>query len=106
MFCRHCGMRQPNHSLKCALFASHSAVKPDENGKLPAYAWPGGYQITYLTRDGLEICPDCANQEDASDPVTDGDVYWEGPAITCDDCGKEIESAYGDPAGDTDEENG
>jgi hypothetical protein len=78
----------------------------DENGKLPAYAWPGGYPITYLTRDGLEICPNCANQEETSDPVTDGDVYWEGPTITCDDCGREIESAYGDPADDTDENEG
>ena len=70
----------------------------DSDGKLPAFAWPGGYPIIYFTRDGLTICPDCANSvsDDSQAPVS-GDVYWEGPTIECDDCGNDIESAYGDP---------
>lgn len=66
-------------------------------GILPTYAWPGGYQLFYLTRNGLTICPSCAN-EDTSDAVIAGDAYWEGPTIDCDDCGRGIESAYGDPS--------
>lgn len=70
----------------------------DEHGKLPAYAWPGGYPVTYVTRDGLEICPDCANREtDPSQAPIGGGVYWEGPTVQCDDCGRDMESAYGDP---------
>lgn len=70
-----------------------------DTGKLPSYAWPGGYQMVYLTRDGGCICPDCANKDvDQSQDVISGDVYWEGPAMQCDDCGKLIESAYGDPS--------
>lgn len=73
----------------------------DDNGKLPAFAWPGGYPIVYFTRDGMTVCPDCANREtDAAQAPVSGDIYWEGPAMSCDDCGAEIESAYGDPDGE------
>ena len=84
----------------------------DANGKLPAYAWPGGYQMIYITSDGAVLCPDCANGENGSrartkdgtdDAPHDGwriDGYaefLEGPNEPCAHCGKEIESAYGDP---------
>jgi len=52
---------------------------------LPAYAWPGGYPMVYITENGLTICPKCANDADTSDPVVAGDVYWEGPDMTCED---------------------
>jgi hypothetical protein len=70
------------------------------DGTLPAVAWPGGYPIVYYTRDGLTVCPRCANDADTSDPVVDGGVYWEGPVILCDDAGEPIASAYGDPEGE------
>lgn len=82
----------------------------DEDGKFPAFAWPGGYPIIYLMEDNEVICPDCANQEDAyadEDPAPEdpdpqwhivaADVYWEGPDLYCANCNKPIESAYGDP---------
>jgi hypothetical protein len=31
-----------------------------DNGKLDAYAWPGGYPIYYLDRRGDVLCPKCA----------------------------------------------
>lgn len=74
------------------------AAAPD--GRLPAVAWPGAYPMTYLTQDGLTICPSCANDPDVSDPPIAGDVYWEGAPIACEDCGKAIASAYGDPDAD------
>lgn len=66
----------------------------DITGKLPAYAWPGVYPMYYLTQDGSTVCPDCANEEDTSDPATDAGINWEDASMYCDDCGKRIESAY------------
>lgn len=76
----------------------------DEDGKLIAFAWPGGYPIFYLDGDNSTLCPDCANKADQDPdefenfkPVA-GDVYYEGPDLFCDQCNAVIESAYGDPA--------
>ena len=79
----------------------------DDTGKLPAYAWPGGYPILYLFEDMGVCCPACANGDNGSDATTDGndsqwnlvayDVHWEGPAEHCSHCSAEIGSAYGDP---------
>lgn len=75
----------------------------DTDGKLPAYAWPGGYPIIYLDGQNSTLCADCAT-ESADDPdaydferPVSGDVYWEGPDMYCDECNKVLESAYGDP---------
>ncbi len=77
--------------------ANLAEMREANKGTLPTYSWPGAYPIVYLTGDGLTVCPDCANEPDTSDPVVDADVYWEGAPVPCDDCGKVIESAYGDP---------
>ena len=80
------------------------------DGSLPAYAWPGGYPLEYVTEDGLMICPACANVSGShdgfvpSDPVIAGDVFWEGEDYPCEDCGKPISSAYG-PLVDTGDED-
>ncbi len=85
----------------------------DSNGKLPAYAWPGGYPIIYSTSDGAWLCPACANGENGSDAneASDDpqwrliacDVHWEGPDLQCEHCNADIESAYGDPDADDEE---
>jgi hypothetical protein len=72
-----------------------AGIEADE--ELPAYAWPGGYQITYITSDGATVCPECANDEDVSDDIVAGDVFYEGPAEQCAGCNRMIESSYGDP---------
>lgn len=84
------------------------AIDPDhrkgQSPSLPPLAWPGGYPILYYTADGAILCSDCAT-EILSDPESWGpeskptafDVFYEGESITCDHCGLEIESAYGDP---------
>jgi hypothetical protein len=73
----------------------------DENGKLPPYAWPGGYNIVYITGDGGVLCagPECANGPEARQAdATSPDWYIEGfdtlesgaePEI-CDHCGRTI----------------
>lgn len=73
----------------------------DEQGKLPAYAWPGGYPLIYLDKRDRVMCPACANlpkheRSNCGNPIG-GDVYWEGPELECDECGEMIQSAYGDP---------
>lgn len=80
----------------------------EEDGKLPTYAWPGGYPVAYLCEDGGELCAACANGENGSearennpdDPqwnIVGQSIHYEGPPIVCAHCGKEIASAYGDP---------
>lgn len=87
----------------------------DSDGRLSAYAWPGGYPLVYLCADGGDLCPECANgdngseatAEDASDPqwhVVDAYVHYEGPPVVCGHCETAIDSAYGDPDAEPDDE--
>ena len=66
----------------------------DEDGKLPSYAWPGGYQILYLDRDNETLCPDCANDEDEVPEAHF--IHWEGASEFCAECNAEFESEYGE----------
>ena len=74
------------------------SIKQDD-GKLPHYAWPGGYPTVYMDSNGETLCAECANKppEDSLSPVADWFIHYEGLPIICADCDKEIESAYGDP---------
>jgi len=81
------------------------------DGKLPYYAWPGGYPLLYVCGDNEVVCPECANGENdaeefnTSQPIGDDPqwdiwtyyIHYEGPPEFCAHCNKEIESAYGDP---------
>lgn len=78
----------------------------DSEGRVPKYAWPGGYPMAFLVDDGEVLCADCVN--DPSNPVHEGGeadgwrvegyvVHWEGGPLTCSHCNVEIPSAYGDP---------
>lgn len=67
------------------------------DGTLPAFAWPGGYPIVYLSEDGDEWCAKCASDPDAFPPILYAQLHEEGVPISCAGCGMEIESAYGDP---------
>lgn len=78
-------------------------LRDEKTGKLPAFAWPGGYPVFYVTSDSAALCPDCVN--DPSNPVhenglSDGwkvDDYainYEDSQLFCDHCNKRIESAY------------
>lgn len=82
----------------------------DGTKHIPFYAFPGGYPIYYITADGGILCPDCVNdnlarirQVDTQCPDDDQwrviavEIHEEGSPIQCDNCYKQIESAYGDP---------
>jgi hypothetical protein len=73
--------------------------------KLDAYAWPGGYQMYYVTVDGGTLCPDCANCKEVkqADPdcpgdrqwdVADSEINYEDPFLYCDNCNKTIDPSY------------
>ena len=74
------------------------------------YAWPGGYPLYAVMRDGAVYCHDCAKDRAAkiirdtmsppswhADDVLAGvDVNYEDNDLMCDGCNALIESAYGD----------
>lgn len=75
---------------------------------LPAFAWPGGYTMKYVTDGGDVLCADCATEAildiDCDDPPTAYDAYYEGPTLYCDGCNHRLVASYGDPDA-SDEEN-
>lgn len=83
-------------------------IVADSDGTLPAFAWPGGYPIYYLTEDSAILCPGCANGENGSEASQQSDdkqwklaacdVHYEGAPLSCEHCNAEIGSAYGDPS--------
>jgi hypothetical protein len=74
-------------------------------GALDPFAWPGGYPILYYPKSARDLtgdvlCATCAEEWRDKGDTPYGlarDVFYEGPPETCDGCGVEVESAYGDP---------
>lgn len=62
---------------------------------LPRYSDLGSYPLIYLQSGHTVLCHDCATE--AGLGVEHAHAHWEGPALECDECSIEIESAYGDP---------
>lgn len=71
-------------------------------GELPAFAWPGGYTMFYVTENGDELCADCAAAElrlwqnnESDDPPANAGAYgatddYPTYDVWCDNCGKVI----------------
>jgi hypothetical protein len=82
--------------------AKFNRAEITDNGKLPAYAWPGGYPIYYLCADGEVLCAECASSEESvkADPtdkdwfVVGMDCNYEDDCMHCAHCNKQIECAY------------
>jgi hypothetical protein len=80
-------------------------LRRSDDNKLPTYAWPGGYTLIATDNHGRTLCMDCANEylrtrQDGyyyPERLEDYGTYDEGPDMECDECGKIIESSYGDP---------
>lgn len=70
----------------------------------PAYAWPGGYNLYYVTKDGGCLCAKCANENLNMTLDKDYDqwfivgqeINYEDPDLQCDNCYGEIPASYGD----------
>jgi uncharacterized protein (TIGR02996 family) len=73
------------------------------------YAWPGGYPLVHWHEEsGTPLCAGCANEFVANNPeeTLHSEPHYEGPPMTCGDCGVDIESAYGDPDAEEHEPDG
>jgi len=71
------------------------ALKEQNGGTLPAYAFPGGYPLFYVDQDNDTLCPTCANNVTELDPsIVSYEINWEDPTLYCIVCGEEIECAY------------
>lgn len=89
----------------------------NESGQVDAYAWPGGYPIYYVCSDGGVLCHKCvndnlaliqeaiANNDNSGWRVDGRDINWEDPDLSCDNCGKRIESAYAEDESESDNAN-
>ena len=75
------------------------------------YAWPGGYPLYFVTRDGGALSFDAvqdnlalvlADMRDGSGDwaVTAVDINYEDVELACDHTGEHIPSAYGDDGDD------
>ncbi len=77
------------------------------------YAWPGGYQLYFITTDGEALCFDCVRSEyyqcaySVRHKINDG---WriigcttndEDPNLYCAHCNRRIPSSYGDDETET-----
>src|SRR5262245_45249543 len=91
-------VRLPNDPPQSEIALYHPEVTDstmlptDEDGKLTAYAWPGGYPVLYLDRDNSTLCPACAQKELEDAAATDCTVpvawfvhYERNPEI-CSQC--------------------
>lgn len=73
----------------------------NEDGTFMTIAWPGGYPLYYYDNENNVLCATCANKKGMSTKVVEADINWEDVALFCDDCGKQIHSAYGDDEEET-----
>lgn len=81
-------------------------VRGYEEPQLPANIFPGLYPVYYhvVVDDSVRkyeqvACAECATAALYNSETHELYVYtyYEGPALECERCGVEIESAYGDP---------
>ena len=76
-------------------------LREDNGGRLPLFAWPGGYDIIYwVEEDGwlFPLCGDCAEEQLAGNDgarlvdIETGDHYEDD--TPCEHCGKQLAFYY------------
>jgi hypothetical protein len=88
----------------------NAPLKLNQSGGLDQFTFPGGYTLSYLTRGGDTLCPECAEKwvktswnwnDDGSEAFIKNEepiiayIHWEGGPESCADCSKELPSEYG-----------
>jgi hypothetical protein len=70
----------------------------NDDGRLQAFCWPGGYPLYYVDGDNSVLCPDCATEalqdEDERCRPCDVDVNYEDMDLYCEACSEQIDAAY------------
>jgi len=76
-------------------------LREDNGGKLPLFAWPGGYAMIYWAEEDGEtypLCGECAEELLAGNDggtivgIETGDHYEED--MPCENCGKQLAFYY------------
>ena len=76
-------------------------LREDNGGKLPLFAWPGGYPIIYWfeqDRWTFPLCGECAEEQLAGDDggkladIETGDHYEDD--MPCENCGRQLAAYY------------
>ncbi len=72
--------------------------------KARGYVWPGGYPAFAITQDCAALCFKCIRsnyrlvlegfKERSSWTVVAYEINWENNTLTCENCNKDIASAY------------
>lgn len=73
------------------------------------YAWPGGYPVFAVMKDGSILCPHCVKENRkliyidsigysyrSGWEIEGSEINWEDIELSCDHCYEEIECAYPD----------
>lgn len=69
----------------------YKAAGVEVGEELPAYAWPGGYPISYLDAENNELCADCANRNNYPAAIAALCVLLDTSEPTfCDQCSTDI----------------
>ena len=78
------------------------ATARDEDLELPAYAWPGGYDMLYQYDDDELLCHECANAHAEPWTITGWSTseIESGSFVVCDVCNRVIVEGDGDEDGD------
>jgi len=77
----------------------YQVVGVREGETLPSFTSVGCYTLIYYSKRAEPFCGKCATKHtDECDPITHAGPYDEGPTLECSECGKDIESSYGDPS--------
>lgn len=64
-------------------------IARNEDGSLPAFAWPGGYPLYYVCQDGETLCQ-------GQWLIVGQEVNYEDDSLFCDHCNAKVEAAYVD----------
>lgn len=76
----------------------HHHMTHGKSEDFPSYTSVGSYPMLYCLPSGDCFCGDCASKLPHKDrKKLIKDVFYEGAPEECAECGKEIESAYGNP---------
>jgi len=80
----------------------------DDKMNYPAFAWPGGHQMFYITWDNGVLCPPCVNKnkdlceqesgtiENNQWAIKHAEINYEDHSLMCDNCNELIPAAYGE----------
>lgn len=65
-----------------------------QDGHLPAFGWPGGYDLVYYARDGFTFCGNCADAVYRDEEFDAADKPALGESMDCHDSCEVCENCF------------